>query len=280
MANAGVSVVIPVDHPGVWPQVRAWHRGMQQWRPPHELLLVVAAAEEHNPPQLPAELAGATDVRVISAGQPGGVGAALRIALPHVQQPFVLLVTPDYPYQPADFARLWDRIHIPDEWLGKPSDLVNGCRTGEPPPLVWRGVYRLWRGFWRVWAGLPMRPLPPWYGWRYAWLRWRCRWLYGIPLEDVLSGMKLFRTAFLRRFPIQSDGMFVHVELAAKATFLTSIVDEVPLSPAAIRPAVPAEHELRADCRQLRRSPRFCWPEANGGSSKPVVATVDSAPSP
>ena len=73
---------------------------------------------------------------------------------------------------------------------------------------------------------------PAWLGFRRA-LRGRgSSWLmFGVPLADVNSAFKLFRTAFLDRFPIQSDGDFVHAELVAKATFLTCIMDEVPLTP-------------------------------------------------
>jgi hypothetical protein len=58
-------------------------------------------------------------------------------------------------------------------------------------------------------------------------------WVFGVPLADVNSAFKLYRTAFLKRIAIQSDGDFVHAELVAKATFLTSIMDELPLTPAA-----------------------------------------------
>ena len=64
-----------------------------------------------------------------------------------------------------------------------------------------------------------------------------------MPLADVNSCFKLFRTSFLKRFPIQSDGDFVHTELVAKATFLTSIMDEVALTP---KPdAVPSTRRYR-----------------------------------
>jgi hypothetical protein len=97
--------------------------------------------------------------------------------------------------------------------------------------------------------------------------------VYGVPLADVNSCFKLFRTDFLKRFPIQSDGDFVHTELVAKATFLTSIMDEVPLTP---RPdPIPAVTIDPADIRRLSASrARFAFdtPVADTpGSPEPAV---------
>lgn len=78
-------------------------------------------------------------------------------------------------------------------------------------------------------------------------------------MADVNSCFKLYRTAFLKRFPIQADGDFVHTELIAKATFLTSIMDEVALTP---KPdPVPPVNAARADCKKVFRNPRFTQPE-------------------
>ena len=39
----------------------------------------------------------------------------------------------------------------------------------------------------------------PWHGWPAYRHRVRTRWVYGVPLADVNSCFKLFRTAFLRK---------------------------------------------------------------------------------
>ena len=63
--------------------------------------------------------------------------------------------------------------------------------------------------------------------------------MFADPLHDPNSAFKLFRRATtLDRFPVQSDGEFVHVELVAKSTFLTCLMDELPLTP---NPAVAPE---------------------------------------
>src|SRR5581483_5751227 len=137
----------------------------------------------------------------------------------------------DYPYTPSDIKRLLERIDLRDELLGKQPDLISGCRTGLSTPELVQWTGRAWRLFWRLFAGMPAQEPAPWHGWPAYRFRVRTKWVYGVPLADVNSCFKLFRTDFLKRFPIQSDGDFVHTELVAKATFLTSIMDEVPLTP-------------------------------------------------
>jgi hypothetical protein len=74
---------------------------------------------------------------------------------------------------------------------------------------------------------------------------------------DPLSGCKLYRTAFLKCVPIQSNDIFVHIELSAKATFLTSIIDEVYLSPQVVQISIPKLSKLYNDCWLCFRSPLF-----------------------
>ena len=133
--------------------------------------------------------------------------------------------------------------------------LATLARAGLPRPVLLKWFGGLWKLFWRVFAGLPMLDSPPWYGWSEWWYRTRAGWVFGVPLADVNSAFKLYRTAFLKRFPIQSDGDFVHVELVAKATFLTSIMDEIPLTPKA--EPIPQIGSVAADRGKVFRAPEF-----------------------
>ena len=178
-----------------------------------------------------------------------GYGACLRTALAEAKHPLFFYTAVDYPYTPKDITKLLDRINLKDELLGKQPDLISGCRTGIPKPALPRVVGGAWALLARVFAGMPIGEPSPWHGWPAFWYRTRVRWIYAVPLADVNSCFKLFRTDFLHRFPIQSDGDFVHTELVAKATFLTSIMDEVPLTP---KPdPVPRLGNIRADRRKL-----------------------------
>src|SRR5206468_4432726 len=96
---------------------------------------------------------------------------------------------------------------------------------------------------------------------------------------DVNSAFKLWRTGFLRRFPIQSDGDFVHTELVAKATFLTSIMDEVPLTPRS--EPLPALGPIHSDRRTVFRNPQFAHAPAPTAPPAPAVpAAPPPAPTP
>jgi hypothetical protein len=92
----------------------------------------------------------------------------------------------------------------------------------------------------------------------------------------VSSTFKLFRTDFLRRFPIQSDGDFVHTELVAKATFLTSIMDEVPLTP---QPdAVPPPADISwGELLRVFRDPQFTFPSDAPPAPQPIPVPASPA---
>jgi len=215
----------------------------------------------------------APGVKLLKHASPLGDGAALRTALAEVQSPLLLLTGADYPYTPADVKQLLTRIEteseIPDPATGdfvmRKPDVVCGCRTGLLVPAIPRFLGALYRGFCKVALGLPLQRIPGWYGWRehgFAWWAWI---VYGVPLEDPNAKFKLFRTAFLKRFPIQSDGDFVQIELLAKATFLTCVLDEVPLCPQTV--PLPRARWTKEDRKRVFGTPVFVMP-------KPLVSAV------
>jgi glycosyltransferase involved in cell wall biosynthesis len=214
------------------------------------------------------------NTRVLRHEARQGYGASLRSALKEAKHPLFFYTAVDYPYTPSDLRKLLDRIDLKDDFLGTPPDLISGCRTGQPTPLLPRLSARAWGLLWRAFAGMPIPDPAPWHGWPEFWHKARAGWVYGVPLADVNSCFKLFRTAFLNRFPIQSDGDFVHTELVAKATFLTSIMDEVPLTP---KPdPVPPLGDTRADRAKL--SPNGAQFRHEEKAEKPVATPVAGAP--
>jgi hypothetical protein len=118
-----------------------------------------------------------------------------------------------------------------DEYTKLKVRVVNGCRCGIPKPAFWNYTGRFVRGFFRYFLGNPLDPYPGWLGFRNhanAWFAWA---VFGDPFVDPSSGFKLFDRTLLDRFPIQSDGDFVHTEIVGKSTFLTTLMSEVPLTP-------------------------------------------------
>jgi glycosyltransferase involved in cell wall biosynthesis len=275
----GVTVVIPAHNAAALDKVLpAWGAVLSGLARPFEILVVNDGSTDATAEALEKRRANVPHLRVLTHDSRRGFGACLRTALAEARQPLLLYAGVDYPYTPADIKPMLERVELRDEILGKQPDLISGARAGRerPAPVSWLGG--AWKLFWRVFAGLPMTESPPWYGWGEWWYRARVGWVFGVPLADVNSAFKLYRTAFLKRFPIQSDGDFVHTELVAKATFLTSIMDEVPLT---VKPdPFPPFGPVAADRRKVFRDPQFAFYEpAPVPPAQPDAAPV-APPSP
>ncbi len=275
-----VSVVIPVRN-AVGPidvLIAAWTQALNAIGRPWELLIVDDGSADGTFAKAEVAAERVRNTRVLKLDAPTGFGACLRLALPEAQHPLLATSAADYPYTPADFAKLLARMDLetdfPDPATGvmvmRKPDIVGGCRTGVPVPTFWKVVGRAYRGFCRLALGLPLDPLPGWYGLGehvrglFVWV------VYGVPLEDPNSAFKVYRKEFLERFPIQSDGDFAAIELVAKSTFLTCVLDEMPLSPKSA--AIPHATWNRADRRKVFGHPLFRHPPV------PAVTVSEVAP--
>lgn len=272
MPDPGVTVVIPLPAgqptANVEAAVRAWLATLSRIGRDFELL-VIAEPDAGSPlaalsrprnedgrEALLTKLAALPGVAVVPHEGPSGFGACLRTGLARGRFDLWFYTALDYPYSPADFPPFLERIALVDERIGVPSNLVAGCRTGRPVPAFWRGVGTAYRLFLRVALGMPTAPIPGWLGLGEHLRAWRAWLVFGVPLHDPNCAFKLFRKAVFDKFPIQSDGGFVHAELVAKCTFVTSVIDEVPLAPSAA--PIPAV-EWRESGR-LFRDPVFTSP--------------------
>jgi glycosyltransferase involved in cell wall biosynthesis len=280
-----VTVVIPVHN---MPErldniVPAWGLVLEKTGRNYQILIVDDGSTDTTPEVAAKLTTRVRHTRLLKHDAPKGYGACLKTALAETTTPLFFYTAVDYPYTPSDIRLFLERIELKDEVLLKQPDLISGCRNGLQTPeiVIWIGT--AWKFFWRVCAGLPISDRTPWLGWREFWFSFRVHFTYAIPLVDVNSCFKLFRTSFLKKVPIQSDGDFVHTELVAKATFLTSIMDEVPLTPKA--EPLPAIGSVRADQKRVFQQPEFSFPPAPPLSepAKPVttppVASTTETPS-
>ncbi|HUR53268.1 MAG TPA: glycosyltransferase family 2 protein [Gemmataceae bacterium] len=256
----GITAVVPVHDAAdrLDKLIPAWAAALDKLDRPYEILVVDDGSTDTTPTVLEKLAARVPHLRVLKHEARRGFGASLKTALAEAAQPLFFYTSLDYPYTPGDLKRFVERIEVRDEFLNRQPDLISGARTGQSAPVVGRALGRAWRILARVAAGMQLQPRATWLGFGdYAYNKF-VGTVFGVPLGDVNSAFKLYRTAFLKRVPIQSDGDFVHTELVAKATFLTSIMDEIPLTPKP-DPAPPLS-PMRAEMWRVFKHPSFVAP--------------------
>jgi hypothetical protein len=89
-----------------------------------------------------------------------------------------------------------------------------------------RIVGTLWRWFCLVAFSWSPPRLPGWLGWRRHWAWFWARLAFALRDHDLTCPFRLLRRNALDRVILQSDGPFAHVELLAKATFLSRMMAE------------------------------------------------------
>ncbi|OWK40597.1 glycosyltransferase family 2 protein [Fimbriiglobus ruber] len=264
-----VSVVIPVHNAAVVlpAVVDGWVAELGKLGREYEVLIVDDGSTDESAARADEVAARQTKVRVLRHETHRGFGACLRTALAEAAHPLFFYTATDYPYTPADLAKLLDRIKDTDEMMSRKIDVVSGCRTGRPLPAFWKGLGLTYRVFCRVAFGLSLEPLPGWFGFREHLRSWFAWLVFGVPLTDPHSAFKLFRKTVFDRFPIQCDGDLVHIELIAKATFTICLMDELPLTP---KPD-PIPKARWTEFWKLFNNPKFT-PPAAPTQPAPVVA--------
>jgi glycosyltransferase involved in cell wall biosynthesis len=297
-----LSFVLPVCNQAAALQraLTAWTEALSKLKRPYEILIVDDGSTDQTTPYL-AQLKGTDDppgpfahLRIFRHESRRGYGACLRTAIAEATQPLLFYTGLDYPYAPADLPKLLERleqVEPPDplqDGLRDPEpppklDLVNGFRALTPVPRGVRVIGAIWRGFLRVLLGLPTAPLPGWLGCPAQRYRLKIRALFGVRLRDVDSKFKLFRRKVFERFPIQSDGDFVHAEILAKANFLGCYMDEVPVAerPGPFAPVPeppPAPPTVREEMKRVFHNPTFLPPRSEPQEIKAPVSESATEP--
>jgi glycosyltransferase involved in cell wall biosynthesis len=196
-------------------------------------------------------------LRVLRHATHQGEGAALRTALEATRHPLLFYTLCDPAYRPADLGRMLAKTTA-DPAGGLEIDhvhLMSGYRAGCPVPGVLRILGRCWRLLSLVLFSYAPRPLPGWLGWRGHLGRLLVRILFGVRYQDVACPFRLIRRDIFARFPIQSRGPFVHVEILAKANFLTLVMgEELPID---VRPQSVDRKAMFREGRQVFAHPDF-----------------------
>ncbi len=231
-----ITIILPVHDGGerLEPALRGWSEFLQkELGREYEILAVDDGSTYATAEMLTALTDSIPHLRILKHDRKRGFGASLRTALDGPTHPIVFYTAIEYPHAPADLPKLLKRLGEKAPIYDREAtvEAVSGCRTGRPVPAFWKAVGRVYRLFCRVVIGTAPESLQGWLGFRdhaRSWFLWLAM---GVPLHDVNSTFKVFRRSLLDRFPIQSDGDFVHAEIFAKITFLTVLIDEIPLTP-------------------------------------------------
>ncbi len=223
IARSPISMALPVQNQAalVEKAVPAWVSALQKLERPFELLVVDDASSDDTLTRARSVAARHPEVIVLTHETPRGYGAALRTALEKAKHPLFFYSSLDYPYQTSDLKKLLELI---DD-----VDIVSGVRAARRPPRWYRNWRRVSDLLLRVLIGLRRDPLQGWLGVKQHLYNRLMRTAFGVHLADVECAYKLCRREIFDRLPIQSEGVFVHTEIIAKATFRTLWLDETPI---------------------------------------------------
>lgn len=248
VATAALTVVLPVRNVADrLPRLLGdWNAYLDRLKRACEIIVVDDGSRDGTADAADALAATNPRLQVLRHPGPRGFGAALRTGIAAARHPLLFYGSADPAYRPADLGRLLGRMNK--------VHLVSGYRAGRPVPAVLRVIGFIWR--WLLWFlfGLVLLPLPGWLGGTNVAYQRLVRWLFGVRVGDIDSTFKLFRRSVFDRIPIQSDGVFVHAEILAKANFAGCVMDEVAIDVPARWDADPARF---ADLRRVFRAPEF-----------------------
>jgi glycosyltransferase involved in cell wall biosynthesis len=194
---APVSVILPASNQASHLEgvVAAWTETLGSLGSGYEILLVDDGSTDQTGTRAEALAASLGSLRLLRHPRPRGFGAAIRTGLEAAQHPLVAYCPADLSYRPADLHELLKSIND--------VHLATGYR------VTAAGRYR--------------RSL------RDRRDRWLARWVFAVHLSDPGCLFLLARRSLFARLPIQSDGLFAHVEILAKANFLGCLLTEVPV---------------------------------------------------
>jgi glycosyltransferase involved in cell wall biosynthesis len=190
------------------------------------------------------------EVTVVRHENPQGVGAAMRTGFASSQHSVVVILCPDWAFQPSDLKALFEGL--------SGADVVAPVRPGGERPAWLRKFGAIARFLARWVLGMDFGPPTVWRGWGQFWHRLRYRTWFGLRLQDPSSGARVLRRSVLARCPIQSDGSFAFVEMYAKANFIGALFHEVQLKRPGTAPVLRNLPENKiGDQKQVFRSPTF-----------------------
>lgn len=225
-APLSMILVVPPGAPAARDVLAAWVTFLNELGREYEILLIPERGPGAAPAAVEALATSYSRVRPLPAPGAAGFGPALQVGLDAARHPLVGYTTCDGSYKPSDLKQLL-------KWIDQ-VDLVTGYRVSP-------------QGARRRRDDLLTRLV--------------ARFGFGVRLRDVGCLFVLARRSVFARIPVQSDGVFAHVEVLAKANFLGCLLTEAPVSwqagAATAGPDDGRHGSTLADARRLFSQPDF-----------------------
>lgn len=193
-----VSMVVLAYNDG--PSLPALLRGvssvLQSCADDHEIIVVDDGSSDRTA-AIVEELSEKIDrLRLLRHGRNRGVGAAFRSGVMAARGDVIGYIDGDGQYDPLDIPPLLARLQV--------VDAVAGLRHHRADPLHRRLISHCYNGLIRT--------------------------LFGLSVQDVNSGLKLFRRRFLEvGTPLEADSPFFDAELLIKGTAAGGSFEELPV---------------------------------------------------
>jgi len=229
------------------------------------------------PAGIAAVLEGVVVTEVVpEAGQ--GMGTWLSRSLEQAHHARVLVLGgPVQQYPAADSLGLMaDKLDL--------AHLVLAPRPQSRLGPAVRWMHSLWSGMVRWILALEAKPEPRWPGWSAWTRRLAARWVLAVPGNDPGTPHRLLRREMIPALNLQSPSGFVWVEMVAKATFLSALIEELPtpVRGEGYGPGHPSEAGWWRDFRRLCSAPVFGrpWNPHQGGppgADNPGPVALDPA---
>lgn len=278
--SEGLSVIFPVagDAANLSQSLSPWLGVITQLQRPYEVLLIGDGPTKELADACERIATSNKHVRYLSLEQAAGYGACIRRGLAESTMPLVFYSALNEGWNPNDLPRLLKSIEFKDEYTDRFVEMVNGHRRGLPEPATAKWRRRIFGLCFRILFGA-WPDAPKGYLGAAEWRYWyRARLQFGLRLGDINSRFKLFRRSALSRIELQSNGEFVHTEILAKANFLGTLMDEIPLTDKCVPGALP---NMKADRKAVFANPKFIGKQPVTPEQPPAAPTESmSEPAP
>ncbi len=277
LVHEGLTFILPIANQAscLGAAIPAWLTVLGRLQRPVQVILINDGSTDDTPERLAqmevskaiAEFTEKPDqtVDILHFENAQGYGSCLREGISLAREPLIFYTGLESAYTPGEIRLLLDHQQKLETEYSIKIHLINGFRSYAKMPPLTRRIHQLKTVLLRLGLNYQPRDLPGWFGWKWYLSSMIYNQIFGVALGDVFSKFRLLRRELFDRIQLQSKSEFVHIEIAAKATFLECYMDEIPIAerpgPFPIQPYREAlQVSFSQDRRQVFSYPQFRSP--------------------